>query len=245
MAVECINPGEIREGDLIAYLDGTAPAGVSSHVARCPACAADVVSMRKTQALITASMIRVDCPATDELLEYQAGLLGKKDAQRIKRHVQGCADCQHELAELAAPLVTANRLSLLERLRLAGQEILTAMLLPPAPQPAFALRGGEQHRYEYGANGYRVQLVLSAAESAVNGWQIEGRIAQDNPSQPLLGTVTLWQADALIVSEELNEFGFFVFENIRVGDYSLHLELPASRTLVVIENLHLAQHHDT
>ena len=52
MVGKCIAPADIQEGDLIAYLEGTAPAGVAQHLARCPACAAELESLRLTDLLL-------------------------------------------------------------------------------------------------------------------------------------------------------------------------------------------------
>ena len=52
MVEQCIAPHEIQEGDLVSYLEGVAPTRVTRHVARCPACAAEVEELRLTDLVL-------------------------------------------------------------------------------------------------------------------------------------------------------------------------------------------------
>lgn len=51
-AKRCIAPVEIREGDLVAFLEGEASATVARHIALCPACAAEVAALRSVESLL-------------------------------------------------------------------------------------------------------------------------------------------------------------------------------------------------
>lgn len=48
---QCIAPHEIQEGDLVAFLEGVASSKVNEHIARCSACAKEVESLRRVDAL--------------------------------------------------------------------------------------------------------------------------------------------------------------------------------------------------
>ncbi len=57
----CIAPAEIQAGDLVAYLEGAASTEVVTHIARCPACAAEVEELRLTDFLLQQALNQADC----------------------------------------------------------------------------------------------------------------------------------------------------------------------------------------
>src|SRR5688500_12617448 len=100
---ECVAPDKIKEGDLLAFLEGEAPAAVQAHVARCLHCRNEVTVLQQMNTLFAAALgdERANCPETDELLQYQAGLLNQARQQRVQVHLKTCDYCQDELAELS------------------------------------------------------------------------------------------------------------------------------------------------
>ncbi len=73
MVEQCIAPEEIQEGDLVAYIEGVASANVVAHVARCPACAAEVKALCITDSLLSSALGQTKASMSDELLSSQAG----------------------------------------------------------------------------------------------------------------------------------------------------------------------------
>ncbi|MEW5961841.1 MAG: sialidase family protein [Chloroflexota bacterium] len=61
----CIAPAEIQEGDLVAYLEGAASTEVVTHIARCPACAAEVEALRLTGFLLQQALNQAGCPVEE------------------------------------------------------------------------------------------------------------------------------------------------------------------------------------
>lgn len=55
MAERCIAPTLLKEGDLVAYLEGEAPPDVVDHITHCPACAAEANDLRQVEALFNQS----------------------------------------------------------------------------------------------------------------------------------------------------------------------------------------------
>ena len=79
----CIAPSEIRQGDLVAYLDGAGRPEVTRHIARCPACSAEVEALRKVE-LVLQQALR---PAVSQaVLPIEAG---RRKAAPNKTHRLG------------------------------------------------------------------------------------------------------------------------------------------------------------
>lgn len=236
---ECIAPDELSAGDLVAYLEGAASPDTASHIARCAACAAEVTALRAADLGLTAAMFRVECPEPDDLLLYQAGLLGRRDARRIVRHIAGCRDCQLELATLAHTAERASATSLSERIRQAGKQLLRAVLSAPG-QPSLAMRGAEPRRHEYHVAGYHLIIAVVPPLAAENIWQIEGQIRrEDDDLSELSGAeVQLLRDDAVVSHDAVDDFGFFALEDIGPGDYTIVIEWAT--TMILVEKLNIA-----
>ena len=98
---ECIEPELIKEGDLIAYVEGVADERVRDHVIRCTACADKVARLRQTSQALIGLMYRSSCPPPEVLGKYQLDLLSAGERLRIAAHVRSCSHCTRELDELA------------------------------------------------------------------------------------------------------------------------------------------------
>jgi hypothetical protein len=131
----CINPTEIHDGDLMAYVDGTADETVVQHIRRCPACARQAGQLAALQAALTAKLYRFSCPTSDQLIAYQQGELRGSEKLTVAQHLRQCPHCARELAALARD----KRVGLGERVR-SAIEVLKAVLVTPQVQ-ATGVRG--------------------------------------------------------------------------------------------------------
>lgn len=227
---------ELQEGDLLAYLEGSADPDVAARIAQSPNLATAAADLRAIDTLMSSALQRDSCPELDELLLYQAGLLSQVEEQSIKRHITGCDACQHELAQLADPTSAPSAPPIQERVVQAGKRLLTALLRPTAPQPALALRGDQQRQYAYQAGDYQILVALIPPVVAENIWQIEGQISGQDDSLPLRDAVALlMRQNSIVARDVVDEFGFFALEQIGPGSYTLQLELPTDS--ILIENV--------
>jgi anti-sigma factor RsiW len=233
----CIAPNDIREGDLVAYLEGAASPAVIGHIARCPACAAEAAALREIDLLFTAVHARPECPDLDDLLQYQAGLLTRAEQRRIKRHVVSCEACQ---AELAALTISEPGPLPADRLRQTGRAILRALLAPASATPTFAVRGDERRWLEYRAGGYRIILGLVPPLAAEQIWQIEGQLLREDEALPALdgAAVQLLRDDAVVARDTVDDFGYFALERLAPGLYAIQVDLD--QTSILIEDVKLA-----
>lgn len=220
---------DLREGDLLAYLDGAAPPALAAHIGGCPRCQAELAGLRAAEALLGAALTRAACPPAEALLRHQAGLLDAAAARDLQAHLAGCADCAAELALLAAPPEPA----LPGRLLRAGARLVRALRQPGAP-PALALRGGERapRRAVFAAEGYEVVVVVAQEQPAASRYQLEGQVLAPGGGQP--GVARLSGSAQPELEAEVDALGFFAFDAVPPGAYTLAIGLPDADVITEI-----------
>ncbi len=217
---KCIDPYELTEGALSAFLENPHDARVAAHLARCPHCAALVAAYRQTLSLLKTRLYRHDCPDVETLALYQLNLVTPAERLVIAAHVRDCPHCQRELDELTR---SNDAPSLFERLR-QGVNVLTAAPISTLRQPATALRGEPSPLLRFRAGDLEIHLSQQPGHS-FGQRTLLGRLtslATVTPPEP--GTeVWLWRADFAIVTV-IEADGIFTFENIEPGQYNLGLD---------------------
>jgi hypothetical protein len=234
----CVAPEEIEDGDLLAFVEGEASPAVRAHLARCLYCTQEAAALHQVNALFAAAHYRAGCPATEQLLGYQAGLLAPAENKRLKQHVNRCPHCQAELAELAgeSPPSALNRLAtaVSHSLKEAGKQVIEAILLPDPGRPALALRGESQQHAVYQAGSYQLVLARAPPIAGENLWQLEGQLltAGGSPAAIPAGQVSFWRDGHPAANDVVDELGYFALANIRPGVYELSIELTTSLLLI-------------
>lgn len=225
---ECINPAEIQEGDLIAYIWGDARPTVTAHIAQCAFCAAETADLRLMEVAFQTALYRIDCPQTDTLLHYHLGMLSAKEQKQVQEHFVTCPNCRAEAQRFLPQPISP---SWLERLSQAGRTVLEAVQVAQM-QPVLALRG-EVHQKLYQVGKYQLVLATEPPVATENRWGLEGQVMLLTEITAVLqGRASLWQGDALIANDLVDEFGYFELKNIEAGDYTLHIELLADNLII-------------
>src|SRR5215831_20991480 len=99
--MECSEPGNIRDEELLAYLAGEiVRPDVQRHLAQCQRCASQLATYRRMELSLTSKLYRWDCPLNQVLGEYQLGLLSNEIATAVKMHLGSCVLCAAEMAML-------------------------------------------------------------------------------------------------------------------------------------------------
>jgi anti-sigma factor RsiW len=233
---ECINPAEVRDGDLLAYAAGRADAAVRSHVQRCPHCAEQAASYAQIDLWLGTELYRSGCPAPEALARWQLGLLRADEALQVAAHARACPHCTRELEELAA--VNDDLLSsLLDVLRGIGRWV-EAALVPPAARlaarqdapgvsrgPAFAL----PRRYRAGD-----LEILVGAQKTSGGWQLRGRLRPPAGQRSQVGGIEVWlvQEGQPLAHCLSDERGHFRFQPVLPGQYGLGLAWQGQAVLI-------------
>ncbi|MBN1177672.1 MAG: zf-HC2 domain-containing protein [Anaerolineae bacterium] len=208
MTATCIDPSEIREGDLAAYADGEADERVRRHVRRCAHCAALVARYAHTDHTLRAGLYRAACPPAETLARWQLHILSPEEELRVAAHVRACPHCQRECMELEAAGDSAMSL-LLDHLKDVTSWLVASRTA--APQP---VRGGvpPQQRYRTAELDIFVGTIVVQTQR-----QLRGRIRPPIPG----ATVWLMPPDAPPRNCQTDITGYFIFPDVPPGKYSL------------------------
>lgn len=245
LSSETPTPLPLREGDLVAYIEGIISPTLAHSITINPAALSEVAALLQTEALLSSACYRLHCPTSDDLLAYQAGLLPQPQHHAIAQHVAACIQCAHDVQELApaaqfAPAMvpavatpSAPAPSLREHLERAGR-LIQAVLRPLPAQPAFAVRGSESRTLAYQAGDYQIILLLAPPVVAESVWQIEGQIMhqQAATSIPQGADVALLLQQNTVVRDVVDEFGYFALDNVTAGHYTMRIDLAPDSILI-------------
>lgn len=234
MKLKCIQPDEIEDSDLVAYIDGEALPATIAHIEACAFCQQEVNQLLRVDLLLREAAYRENCPEPDELWLYTNGMLYSEKVQTLSLHIEECRYCQQDVQQLGTAVFNydspaqpadASATSWLSSLRATGKEILQAIVQPPL-QPGIVMRGEADESVVYRVGSFQVVLSKEAAAPAAESWQIEGQlINEEEPDALLNGTAIAWHGDEIVARTEVDEVGYFQFANLRSGQYNIYLEL--------------------
>ncbi len=235
---DCINPNEIEDGDLLDWLDGLASEETAVHIENCAHCQAEAESIRAFTGLMDDSLARSTCPDSETLMFFNNQMLDANEVATVQTHLQTCTHCQAEMRQFTAvspQTVDATSHSLWDTLVEKGQQILRAALLPQVAS-ATAVRGQQKETLSYAVDKYAIKLVQQASNAIDDEWQLEGRILMpDDPIALIEGQVKLWQADAVLAEEQIDEFGYFQFSKLHKGSYTIEVQL--NEKSIILESI--------
>ena len=98
--MRCSSPPELDPSTLLAFLEEDAEEWVETHISICPYCRQRAEALGQTQSALDARLFRATCPPSDELGEYEEGMLSAAQARVIKAHLEECPHCSLELTQL-------------------------------------------------------------------------------------------------------------------------------------------------
>jgi hypothetical protein len=229
----CINPNEIEEGDLVAYLHGDASPHVIEHVARCAFCTEQVEQLRMVDARLLAAFYRDACPTAEVLAAFALNRLSATEKLRVAAHVRSCRACSEEVAALR-DLADETPPTLLARLR---ESLALALVARPVAPVAAPVRGsGWRGRFEV----EDVVITLSAQPAGLTG-----RVRRRDASAGVDYTGQAWllseeaALDAQLPRSPIDERGRFQFAWPAPGSYTLLLQ-TGERDLA-LENIQFGQ----
>jgi anti-sigma factor RsiW len=230
--MDCIAPEDVSEGDLLAYVEGQAERRVRDHVARCSSCASEAVALSMMDRALSAAIHRASCPATDELLQYQARLLQAGDRRRVARHVRTCLQCTKELAQFST--LDEPQHSLWEEMRRASRTVVEALFVPPPQLMAAAVRGGQFSPQLYRANGLDLVLGSEMWQPPNDLWRLRGRVTRGGITAADVSgrTVRSLQEDRIVASGLVDDLGYFSLAPFTAGQYDVWLDGPEADVVV-------------
>ena len=237
MELDCIDPGAVHDWELEACADGEAPPHVVAHLARCPACRAQVREHAALERRLRQALYRYDCPSPDVLRDYHWGYLPADERRRVEAHMAACSHCAAELADLAE-FVRAERAQpsemLLARARQAAAQarLVVAQLFSPGLSPVLALRGDTRDVLLFDAEG--VALSVNLEQEHTGAYTIFGQVLSPEPVALAGGYARLTAQEESVnpVQTPLDANGGFTLPDLGPGVYQLVVCLPDRRVVV-------------
>jgi len=233
--MECIAPHEIKEGDLLAYVEDAAavPQRVRDHIARCPACAAQVKALAQVDCALQEHLFRAACPPPDDLLNYVTAMLPPDARAVVARHVADCPHCAADVRALEEAGKTAPGPDLWQQVTRLARALIEAIPVPPRRELAAALRGAPQpmRLFRAGDLDIALDIVLSKAQDGKRregepAFDVRGRVMQrGRPAPQVVGRAAyLVQQERVVVYQTVDDLGYFLFEAVPAGEYDVVLE---------------------
>lgn len=234
-----IHPGGVTPDDLMAFVDGEAPAEVGEHVRDCSTCGPLAGEYVETQRGLGARLRRFDCPSPHELGEYELGLLGPEARTEIAAHVVDCPRCADELRQLRDFLPNEVAAPAPAGPVARGRRLVAALLAPPAGGAYAALRGADDATPATYMTG-DVTITLEPVAGTRPGQAGLAGLAwrEEAPPETLAGSIVVLVAgDGTTRTTALDDLGNFAFDDLPPGTY--HLEVALGDDTVAIEGLRI------
>lgn len=175
--------------------------------------------------MIIASLTDENCPSSEQLADYILGTLTGNDQLRVARHVRECPLCQH-LAITYQPAEPRPQRSFIAR------------LLPLAPSAGRrgAVDATAMRRYQVADINILVELLISPPDQ--EHWSVTGRVMRGGVAA-VAAPVTM-RADTYRSQQTTDAEGFFAFDQLPPGHYTLEILQPPARVeipdLILLED---------
>ena len=210
---------DIRDGDLMAYLDGTATPHVIQRIEQSEVYRQRAQLLAQEEASFIGKLYRHSCPDSLMLSEFSLGYLSPTQASQIKQHLLKCPYCSRELVihDLFQDL-PAQQTGWLHQIKVAVATLIEASSATQW-QPAFTMRGeNEDGPTLFEANGVIVAInTLDDIEHP--GYKLlTGFILGPNMDSV---EVHVWLAGNFVTTTAVDSSGNFFIANLVSGTYEL------------------------
>lgn len=232
----CVSPPELKDWELLTYIDGEADQRVVAHVKRCAYCREKAHRLARLQDRLIAELYRLTCPSPEELGEYHLGILPRDQVAAVARHLAECPHCTREVAQLKdyltemAPTLELGPLEWVkEQVKVLVARLVSGgpggrPLKRPALAPAYAgVRGEGEEPYLYQAGDVQIAIEVQDDTERPGRKVILGLIIGTEAG---VVKAHLWQADQRVAAVPADELGNFVIPNLASGTYELILSGP-------------------
>lgn len=226
----CIDPNKIESWHLDAYVDGFAPSDVMAHIEDCPTCRQKVAAIRKENDRLKTSLFRYNCPDTDQLLNYQWGLLPVEESLRVSTHLIKCSYCLQESQQLSPPLLEKQPeqkagyiTSKLQNFRLHIAHLAPYQLsvVRHSEPELTVIRGQSPITQVYKIAELDMDIVLNHWLENDKTYFLQGQLLGIKPDQLVVFQVSLLQDNEQLITSNLTDAGVFKFPSVKSGNYHL------------------------
>ena len=172
--------------------------------------------MKTIDDLLTTIFYRLSCPEPESLGDYHLKRLSPGERLIVARHLRDCPHCARELEMYASPDEETE--GALDKLRGLISHVLWAT--PSASHRlAPVLRGDPYTQRIYQAEGVQIALDVQPATSGYRRQRLLGQVEPIN----MMTDVELWHESEVLASSAVDGEGFFSFDRLKPGAYTLCL----------------------
>ena len=234
--MECSSPPPLTDDQLSAALDQAATPDVIDHLANCASCAARLDAARRAEQSLRSALYRWDCPTPQTLADYHVGRASADQQRAIIRHLETCARCSEEMAELVlfmrdeVPLAAPAAPIAVRRPASRGWTL--AGLLPRAAAPA--LRGSAGGPLMFETND-GVTIFLELQPVADGQVELRGQLVDDDQDGWAGALVELRQAGMLRATAAIDDLGTFGVAALPAQPSELRISRADGRALLLPE----------
>lgn len=242
--MKCITSPALDDIEIAKYVDGEADEIVAAHIKECQFCLEKANRWALSQNRLKKQLYRTSCPSPMELGDYHLRLLAAPQMLLVAQHIQECAFCRREVAELAdflkdhVPEVGLLKRAKLLFARLTGGPAVSGMLEEGSFGPALlALRGEAKGPLTFGADG--IIVILEIEPGSEGTAKILGQVAAEDQDQWTGALVELRQGPRLLFSSTVDDLGAFRFEGVLPGAQRLRI-ISKDSSLIVVSNFEVS-----
>jgi anti-sigma factor RsiW len=242
----CTKPGTFADWEFEASLDGAPSPEFTVHIAECAACAQRLGHLQREadelNQVLPEPYERQDCPNGETLLAYRWGALDVAQQAVLARHLQTCAFCADDVAQLLGPIsttvpilrapgMTPDADDLLMRVGRTLSVIAARLFSPPA-ELIPALRGDPDATekavltYKIAERDWELMLMPSAQAA---GYMLSGQLLGPSMDELSMASVTVLADNQFVQEAALDDSGWFDLPDLPPGRYVLWLETPEVR----------------
>lgn len=220
----CISPPELRDSDLLAYLDERSSDDVARHLDRCEHCRENLRRLAAEENRLTALLYRSLCPPSETLGEFHLNMLSGEAAAIVREHVDTCPHCTSELAQLSTfmgALESELDFGVIEQVKVLVARLLSGGGASGQMTPALAGLRGEADAGAYVYEAGDAQIVLHVQDDEQTGRKkVLGFISGVDADG---AEVILTQEADRIASTTIDDLNNFVVFGVTPGTYGIEI----------------------
>ncbi|KAA3664408.1 MAG: hypothetical protein DWQ04_05890 [Chloroflexi bacterium] len=232
----------LTEKEMSAFMSGSLAADEQDALLNDEHKRAEVADLILMDALLQETAVRFNCASPDILLNFETGMLSTEDTKTWVSHIENCTHCQQEIKQLQQiediSFTQSKTGSWLDTLQVAGRELLWALEISIS-QPQLVLRGEITKSWSYAVGPYQIVLAVEAIPGEDEYVQLEGQLLQEEMPVDLTAvSINLYSKNEIVAEGKGDPFGMFSLNMLKPGQFTLHIQLPNNKSLI-IETIHI------
>ena len=235
--MDCNQP--LSDDQISAALDGSADEQTQQHLKDCPDCQSRLNDARHFESNLTSKLFRHDCPSANRLRDYAMAFMNTAQAAEMATHLEICARCRAELAEIQAFLsadeviLEAESPEVTETSAQIFAKLGDLILRPVRGQMVAAVRGEAQEPMRFETEGLTLFIEIEHKQDV---YTVIGQIIATDQDRWGGALVECRQDNRVIATAFVKEVGIFSCDMPEARPFDLRI-IPETGQSVFISNI--------